>query len=188
MLEIEDQILLKLIGKGNTNAFSTLFLRYYPKLKRFILSLLQDEMCAEDLSQDIFLNLWTKRSELQQIENFDGYLYKTARNAVYQYLRRALLQQKFDMHVLQLNSIEENFVHPAADELLHANELEQLLTATVDKMPPQRKKIFKMSRHEGKSNQEISELLGISKRTVENHLTQALAELRKIRIILTIFI
>lgn len=186
--DVDNHILLNLIAKGNKNAFSSLFVRYYPKVKRFIQNLLQDEMCAEDLSQDIFLYLWTHRSDLREIRNLDSYLYKASRNSIYQYLRKEVLHKKIDENIIRTNGLENDLLGPSSEELLYADELEQLILVAVDKMPPQRKKIFRMSRNEGKSNQEISELLGISKRTVENHLTLALAELRKIALNLTIFV
>lgn len=66
------------------------------------------------------------------------------------------------------------------EEELYARELSLLIDIAVEKMPPQRRNIFIMSRKDGLSNEEIAQRLNISKRTVENHMTQALAELRKI--------
>ena len=67
-----------------------------------------------------------------------------------------------------------------SEEELYARELSLLIDIAVEKMPPQRRNIFIMSRKDGLSNEEIAQRLNISKRTVENHMTQALAELRKI--------
>ena len=75
------------------------------------------------------------------------------------------------------------------EERILAEELGLLLDIAVENMPPQRKQIFKMSRKEGLSNEEISLKLNINKRTVENHITQALADLRKVlKIVLPFFI
>lgn len=62
---------------------------------------------------------------------------------------------------------------------MFAEELLLLIQHTVEQMPAQRKRIYEMSRKEGKNNDEIAQLLAINKRTVENHLTQALADIRK---------
>lgn len=71
---------------------------------------------------------------------------------------------------------------------IYAKELEYIVSVAVDKMPPQRKLIYTLSRVQGLNNDEIAEHLSISKRTVENHLTQALADIRKIiRVIVLIF-
>ena len=66
------------------------------------------------------------------------------------------------------------------EEELYAKELEFLISVAVEKMPPQRKQIYRMSRVDGLSNDEIAARMSISKRTVENHLTLALADIRKI--------
>lgn len=65
------------------------------------------------------------------------------------------------------------------EENMFAEELLLLIQHTVEQMPAQRKRIYEMSRKEGKNNDEIAQLLAINKRTVENHLTQALADIRK---------
>ena len=65
------------------------------------------------------------------------------------------------------------------EERLFAQELQQLIELTVKNMPEQRRRVFEMSRKEGLSNEEIAQKLGISKRTVENHITTALAAIRK---------
>lgn len=114
------------------------------------------------------------------IKSGNAYLYQASRNAVYQHLRHLLLvneygekQQKDLSHIFSsgVQDIEEN---------MFAEELLLLVQHTVSKMPAQRKKIYEMSRKEGKSNDEIAQLLAINKRTVENHLTQALADIRKV--------
>lgn len=82
------------------------------------------------------------------------------------------------------NVIEDNEIYKYID----AKELELLITIAVERMPPQRQRIYKMSREQGMSNDEIAASLCINKRTVENHLTQALADIRKLlSLILIIF-
>lgn len=185
---IEEQNYIKALSGGDEHAFSFLFSLYFPKVKRFIASLLQDEAAAEDLSQDIFVRVWLNRSSMELVENFNAYLYQAARNAVYQYIRRALLFQEYGEKQQQAAYYKEREEHDSIEEVLCADELELLIQITVEKMPLQRRRIYEMSRKEGKSNEEIANLLMISKRTVENHLTQALADIRKILKMLILFI
>ena len=70
-------------------------MRYFPRVKRFISGLLQDDITAEDFAQDILLKLWQKREEMAKIENLNAYLYRTSRNAVYQHLRHILLVNEY---------------------------------------------------------------------------------------------
>ena len=87
--------------------------------------------------------------------------------------------------------LEDAFATPSLDEvedLVFSHELEELMDKAVDTMPEQRKRVFCMSRKQGMSNDEIAASLCINKRTVENHLTQALADIRKLlSLILIIF-
>ena len=169
----EEQILLRALSRGDEKAFEVLFMRYFPRVKRFISGLLQDDITAEDFAQDILLKLWQKREEMAKIENLNAYLYRTSRNAVYQHLRHILLVNEYG------EKQQENEGAGNIEENMFAEELLLLIQHTVEQMPAQRKRIYEMSRKEGKNNDEIAQLLAINKRTVENHLTQALADIRK---------
>ena len=170
----EEQILLRALSRGDEKAFEVLFMRYFPRVKRFISGLLQDDITAEDFAQDILLKLWQKREEMAKIENLNAYLYRTSRNAVYQHLRHILLVNEYGEKQQENLSRQQN---EGAGNI--AEELLLLIQHTVEQMPAQRKRIYEMSRKEGKNNDEIAQLLVINKRTVENHLTQALADIRK---------
>lgn len=65
----EEQILLRALSRGDEKAFEVLFMRYFPRVKRFISGLLQDDITAEDFAQDILLKLWQKREEMAKFEN-----------------------------------------------------------------------------------------------------------------------
>ena len=175
----EEQILLRALSRGDEKAFEVLFMRYFPRVKRFISGLLQDDITAEDFAQDILLKLWQKREEMAKIENLNAYLYRTSRNAVYQHLRHILLVNEYGEKQQENLSRQQNEGAGNIEENMFAEELLLLIQHTVEQMPAQRKRIYEMSRKEGKNNDEIAQLLAINKRTVENHLTQALADIRK---------
>ena len=170
----EEQILLRALSRGDEKAFEVLFMRYFPRVKRF-----QDDITAEDFAQDILLKLWQKREEMAKIENLNAYLYRTSRNAVYQHLRHILLVNEYGEKQQENLSRQQNEGAGNIEENMFAEELLLLIQHTVEQMPAQRKRIYEMSRKEGKNNDEIAQLLAINKRTVENHLTQALADIRK---------
>lgn len=171
--------LAKAIASGNELAFESVFLSYFPKVKRYLAGLLQDEDIAEDLSQDIFVKIWQNRTDLVNIDNLNAYFYQSARNIAYQHIRKQLLVRQY-REKKQEYIISNNQTHSdEQEEAMYANELKVFIQTTIDRMPPQRKKIYEMSRHEGKKNDEIAQELLISKRTVENHLTQALADIRQ---------
>lgn len=106
-----------------------------------------------------------------------------ARNILYNYYDHSLVQEKYGMAQFLSPSVSDDL-----EEQLFTSELQALINHKVDQMPPQRRQIFRMSRTEGLSNEEIANRLNINKRTVENHLTVALADLRKIlKVVLLLF-
>lgn len=169
---------IEAVSRGDEQAFESLFLHYFPRIKGFITGILQNEEEAEDISQDIFVAMWQNRERLTKIENLNAYLFRVAKNTVYRHIERNLLfkdyQQQSGLTILDTNRSD------SIEEELYAKELEYLISVAVERMPPQRKNIYKMSRNDGLSNDEIAQQLSISKRTVENHLTQALADIRKV--------
>lgn len=178
MQPFNEKQLLEAISKGDEKAFETFFLHYYPQVKGFITGLLQSPEEAEDISQDIFLMLWGNRSSLNTINNFKSYLFRVCKNAVYRYIERALLFKNYQQK--QAEKIVTTPESNETDDKIQLKELELLVAMVVEKMPPQRKKIYKMSRESGMSSDEIAQTLGINKRTVENHLSQALTDIRKV--------
>ena len=98
-----------------------------------------------------------------------------ARNMIYDYYEHSLIEENYQQKEQRRSTYDD-----LIEEELYARELSLLIDIAVEKMPPQRRNIVIMSRKDGLSNEEIAQRLNISKRTVENHMTQALAELRKI--------
>lgn len=170
--ETESTLLVN-ISHGDTKAFESLFMLYFPKLKLFLSGFLDSEAEAEDLAQDIFVKVWQNRYSLGKIENLNAYLYRMAKNTLYTYLDRSFFPEAIP---------ESGYGY-----ILSTEELEELIDVTINKMPPQRKTIFRLSRKQGLSNEEIALQLNISKRTVETHISAALADLRKVIPILLLF-
>lgn len=181
--KIREEEYVKALSKGDSKAFELLFLRYQPKLVYFFTGFVHDEEVARDLSQDLFFNLWNNRMKLSDIRSFQSYLYQMARNVLYNYYDRSLVREKYNVEKAVIPLISDDI-----EEQVFANELQAFINLKVDQMPPQRQQIFRMSRFEGLSNDEIANRLNINKRTVENHLTAALADLRKmLKIALLLF-
>lgn len=163
------------LGTGDTKAFEILFLRYQPKLVRFFAGFIHDDKQAEDLAQDVFLNLWKNREKLQLVKSFQSYLYQMARNMLYNYYDHSLVHAKYD-----IEQIWKPIKCGNLEEEMFARDLQAIINCWIDHLPPKRQQVFKLSRIEGLSSDEIAKQLHINKRTVENHLSVALSELRKL--------
>lgn len=160
------------IAAGDTEAFKTLFEMFYPKVKVFLVKLLKDAKASEDIAQDIFVKLWSMGPSLPEISSFNAYLYRMTKNAAINYLRdRKPSVDISELLIMCDGDIEQEY---------YRKEKELLVRLAVEQMPSQRKRIFTMSRYQGMTNDEIAKSLGLSKHTVENHLTLALKELREI--------
>jgi RNA polymerase sigma-70 factor (ECF subfamily) len=158
--------------QGDHESFRWLFMHYFPKLKAFIAGFVKSGAIAEELSQEIFVKIWEKREALTEVQSFNAYIYRMAKNAVLNYFQREHTKAKY------IGQLSSGSATPA-DELFQAKETELLIQLTVEKMPAQRKKIFELSRQSQLKNEEIAQKLHLSKKTVENHLNLALKEIRE---------
>jgi len=168
----EDMQYVRELVIGNHEAYKSLFMKYFPKVKYFIAHLVKSEAIAEELAQDIFMKIWENRSRLSSLQSFNSYIYRMAKNISLNHLEHKHIEQLY----LENYDGETAF---STEEDLYAKEMELLEQLTVNNMPPQRKAIYEMSRKKGYKNDEIATELGISKKTVENHINLALKEIRK---------
>lgn len=171
----ELEYLIKL-GQGDCKSFDALFILYHPRVKNFLLGFIKDEEEACDMAQDLFFKVWINRESISKVSSLKAYLYRMARNMVYDYFEHSLVKDSYEQ---KQQSSQASSCTDLIEENLYARELEILIDMAIEQMPEQRRRIFKLSRKEGLSNDEIALKLAINKRTVENHITQALADLRK---------
>lgn len=174
---------LEALGMGDHDAFNILFMSYHSLVKRFLLGFIKEEEEVLDIAQNIFIKIWTHRKSVAQAESFKPYLFRMARNEIYNYYKLNAIRENHLEHYRQ----QSVWIDDLLEERILADELGLLLDIAIDNMPPQRKLIFRMSRKDGLSNEEISLRLNINKRTVENHITQALADLRKVLKVIILF-
>lgn len=166
---------IKALSKGDQRAFEVLFVYYQPKLVYYLNGFIKDAELSRDMAQDIFLNIWNNKEKCSEIKSFKAYIFKLGKNTICNYYDHSLVNEKYVAEQLAKPFGTENL-----EEIIFAQQLQTLIDMTVSQMPPQRKLIYSMSRIDGLSNNEIAEKLNINKRTVENHLTAALADIRKI--------
>ncbi len=169
---------IEALRQGEHKAFETVFLAYFNKIKFFISGLLKSDADAEELAQDIFVKLWLNHQSIDCEKSFNAYIYTMARNATFNFLKHKGVH---DSYVNEVREPEVGVLY--SEESVYAKEIALLVELIVDKMPVRRQDIYRMSRIEGLTNEEISERLGISKKTVENQLSLILKELRRVILI-----
>lgn len=164
---------LEALKIGDHKAFETVFIAYYNKTKDFICGYLKSESDAEELAEDLFVNLWENRKNINTTKSFGSYLHTIAHNTAINFLKHKYL------HNTYLSNIQYPEHSSTSEEELIAKELGLLIDDLVDKMPEQRKRIYILSRNKGCTNTEIAEKLNTTKRNVESQLSLALKEIRK---------
>ena len=130
---------------------SSVFISYYNKTKTFIDGYIKSEPDAEELTEDLFVNLWINRHSIDTSRSFNSYLHTIARNAAINFLKHKYVCDAY------LNNNQETGYSSTSEEDLIAKELEMLIDELVGGMPEQRRMIYTLSRNEGLSNAEIAE-------------------------------
>lgn len=174
-MEQNDQSRLENIQLGDEKAFESLFREHYAALCAFSRKFVADPDMAEELVQDLFLNLWEKRLELMPTVSLRSYLFAAVRNSCLNHLKHLKVRAQHQEHTLaQAREFAED---PQA--ALQAAELQARIALAIDALPDRCGEIFKMSRFEGLKYQEIADQLALSPRTVEVQIGKALKLLRE---------
>jgi RNA polymerase sigma-70 factor (family 1) len=130
---------------------------------------------AEEIVQDVFVKVWTKRHQLTGLDSFRNWLFIVSRNHIYNELNKRIKDPNFVKNLEDYFLIAEG---STADRLLY-KESEKLIKDAVDLLSPQQRTIYLLSREEGLKHEEIATRLGISANTVKVHMGKALHNLRK---------
>jgi RNA polymerase sigma-70 factor (ECF subfamily) len=167
---------IQALKDGDHVAFEHVFLFYFNKVKGFINGFVKNSSDAEELAQEVFVHLWTNRETIEPDRNFNTFVYVSARNATMNALRKKYVRESFVADQIKVG--DEGY--SSTEGLVMAHEVDLLVDMALMKMPAQRKTIYELNRREGLSNDEIAERLGISKKTVENHISLALKEIKSV--------
>ncbi|MDR1201725.1 MAG: RNA polymerase sigma-70 factor [Tannerellaceae bacterium] len=168
-----DKATLLLLKQGNITAFETIYRKYGAWVYNFILSLLYDEPLAEDLTQTVFLKLWERRTFINVDKNPDAYLFTIARNLVYKETEKRLMKKTY------LDELPYTDEDDRTEAKINADSLREYIDSLVEQLPPERRRIYKLSRTEHLSNKEIASLLSVSEKTVETQLYRSLRFLKQ---------
>lgn len=167
-----DTLTLRQIAEGNEWIYTQLVGKYWQKVVLHALSFVKTYPIAEELAQDVFVQIWEKREKLAQVEHFENYLFIVSRNLIISHIRKKLVETAS----LKEEKLQEMFFKP--DDQFEYQELNAIILKGANLLTDPRKTIFLLSRMEGKDTDYISKELGLAKRTIRWHLLEALNFLR----------
>jgi RNA polymerase sigma-70 factor, ECF subfamily len=154
-------------------AFEKVFHEYYNGLCHFAMRFVSEREDAEEVVQDTFVRLWERRAQLNIHHSIKSYLFQSVRNSCLNRIKHQTVVREYESFFQIYGNSEIN------EDVLITSELEQRISKTIDQLPPERKRIFLMSRDEGLSYNQIAVALGLSVKTIENQIGRALKFLRE---------
>jgi RNA polymerase sigma-70 factor (family 1) len=170
----EKELLLQLM-QGDANAFTEIYELYKDKVFAFAFTLTKSKDTAEEAVQEVFFKLWERRAQINTELSFTAYVKKIAYHCIIDFFRKVrrdrTIRQKLQDNMLALQ-------HTHEDELI-GKELEKLYQQAIDQLPPQRKRIYTLSRDQHYSYEEIAGEMGLSKNTVRNQMADAIQSIRR---------
>ncbi|MFF5382677.1 RNA polymerase sigma factor [Pedobacter suwonensis] len=174
-LSKSDEDLMSLMINRDSLAFEALFNRYYPALCKFTSIYIKDYNRAEELIADLFMKLWDKKHDLQ-IRSIKKYLFTAAKNLAFNEV------QRIKFHILSINDREETLDYPDTylnpHEQLTSRESYSEIMDLIKLLPDRQREVLLMSRIDMMEKSIIADLLGITTRTVETLLYQAVKNFR----------
>lgn len=169
-----DQELISKLKKGSEKAFTVLYEKYWSKVYHFSRIYLTSESEIEEVVQEVFVKVWEARQFLREEDSFQGFLFILTRNLIFNQFRRS-----FNENAYKLTVLSSAVKHYDIESEINTADLEDFLKRMIRELPPRQQEVFNLSRNEHLTYKEIAAELGISEKTVERHINEALKFLRK---------
>jgi len=170
-----DREMLERLRSGDNDAFDTLFRAHYPDLVGFAESILRERASAEDVAQEVMLELWRRREQIQPETSVRAYLFRATRNRALNQIRHARVAARVEPEIIA----SRPDLAPPADRDIVETELRHAFNRAMKKLPERCREVFELSRVEGLKYAEIAQVLDISVKTVEAQMGKALRVMRE---------
>lgn len=162
------------IANDDQLAYRQLFIQFYTKLSRFVMGFTKNKELTDEIVSDVFINIWRRRKKMDEIKNLKLYLYVSAKNTTFNYLKKLHRENLTDLDMVEIE-LEDPFADPGAAMI--TREMNLKLKAAINDLPPRCKLIFTLVKEDGLSYKQTAELLSISESTVENQISIALKKI-----------
>ena len=170
----EEFFLLQKLNENDMSAMEVLYIRYAPQVKSFVSAILKDSADADDIVQDIFLRIWEDRPVVSQANSFNAYLFTMTRNVVYNKLKHDRVHDRYVGLESKRTSQDE------IEERIMTKDLLDQIKEEMERLTEQQRIIYELNRDEDMTYKQIAEKLGISPKTVQYHISNVLAKLKKL--------
>jgi RNA polymerase sigma-70 factor (ECF subfamily) len=177
IVELSELHLIGLVTEGSEMAFEKFFKTYFKSLHAYAFTMLQDEIMAEEIVQQVFYKIWEKKEQFKVHTSVRAFLFKAVYNECLNYLKHQKHKFSHQNYVLYTNRGQVS--NENATMRVEFNELETRLHKAMNELPEQCRTIFYMSRFDELKYREIAQQLGLSIKTVEAQMGKALKVLRK---------
>lgn len=171
---VSDHDLVFLLREGNKEAYTEIYNRYKWLLHAHAYKKLGDRHAANDLVQELFASLWTKRENLKLTSTLSAYLYTSIRNGVLNIFEHRQVESKY---IDSLAAFADDYI-AATDHLVREKQLMEIIEREIAALPPKMREVFELSRKSHLTHKEIAEYLCISEETVKRQVKNALKILR----------
>jgi len=173
---LTDTELFILLKQDDLHAFDEMYERYFIPLLNNAFKRLQSREEALEIVQDLFVQLYFKRKQIEHTHNIGGYLQMMLRNKIIDRFREQLVRKK---HFYQLQQLKPETTSHAPEDNMDVKMLEQKIYAVIEQLPDKCREVFLLSRFDNLSHQAIADKLNISVSTVEKHIVKALKIVKK---------
>lgn len=156
--------------------FETIFRAYYDKLFHIARTYLGTKEDAEEITQNVFLNLWSNIIHIGDINNLNHYLFTLTKNACFNHLKHRKVKSNY--HSEKTVAVHTQYLQSDTESYVLENELRKKIDDAIADLPEKCRTIFVQSRFDGLKNRQIAKVHGISKRTVDNHISKGIRHLK----------
>ncbi|WP_103068879.1 RNA polymerase sigma factor [Aquimarina sediminis] len=171
---IVNKALVKALKKGKVDAFETIFRLYERRLYHFVFAYTKSKYISEEIIQYIFIKIWEDREQIDPKKSFHSYLFVLAKNRTFNYLRDAKNRESIKTELW--NSRSKSYEQIDSD--INYSDYGAIVKDIVQSFPKTEQSVYRLSIEEGKSHIEIASILGITVKTVRNHLWKIKSSIR----------
>ena len=168
-----DESIIDLFRDNDQAAFTELYDRYHKRAYGYILLIIKSPELTEDLVHEVFMKLWDRRERLEIKGSFSAYLFRACHNAAVDAVKAIAKDRS------RIESIVEYYETIASEPAAELNQYGNIVEEALSSLTPQRRAVYQLCKQEGKTYREAAAQLGLSVHTVKDHLSNAIADLRR---------